>query len=403
MKHPKKFILSLLTILFCCCYCQALAAKNITILTYRFSAKPHEARLVFELNKSPHYDVFRLHHPERLVLDIKDARLRKRLKHYLKHNNFAKDLRYAMFKPHELRIVIDLKKVVNYKSFLLKAAKHRKPRLVIDLYSHETNPHKIAKAARHRKSMPAYLKSKKKYLHYRKVVVVIDPGHGGKDPGATGPGGIHEKNVVLAIGKDLRRDIDRQPGMIAKLTRKGDYYLTLRQRLRIARRDKADIFIAIHADAFPNRRAQGASVFALSLRGASNEAARWLAEKENASELLGGVNLDDKSYTLRSVLLDLSQTATISSSIHLGGDVLGELKHSTILHHSKVEQAAFVVLKSPDIPSILIETGFITNPYEERRLNSHRYQHRLAHAITEGVRDYFKQKPIPGTWFAKKK
>ena len=402
LSHSKKFFLRLLVILLCC-YCPILAAKNIAILTYRFSAKHHEARLVFELNKSPHYDLFLLRHPERLVLDIKNARLRKRLKHDLRHNHFAKDLRYGMFKPNELRIVIDLKKAIKYKSFLLKAAKHKMARLVIDMYSHETRPHKIAAAAKHRKSMPAYLNSKKKYRHYRKVVVVIDPGHGGKDPGATGPGGIHEKNVVLAISKDLRRDIDRQPGMIAKLTRKGDYYLTLRQRLRIARRDKADIFIAIHADAFPNRHAQGASVFALSLRGASSEAARWLAEKENASELLGGVNLDDKSYTLRSVLLDLSQTATISSSIHLGSDVLRELKHYTILHHSKVEQAAFVVLKSPDIPSILIETGFLTNPVEERRLSNRRYQHRLAHAITEGVRDYFKQKPIPGTWFAKKK
>lgn len=233
----------------------------------------------------------------------------------------------------------------------------------------------------------------------RPIVVVIDPGHGGKDPGAMGPHGIKEKNVVLAIAKDMQRDLSKIPGIKAYLTRTGDYYIPLRQRLEIARKDKADIFIAVHADAFKNQEANGASVFALSQRGASSEAARWLAQKENYSEL-GGVNLDDKSYLLRSVLLDLSQTATIGDSLKLGNLVLHALGKVTPLHNRDVEQAPFVVLKSPDIPSLLIETGFISNPREERNLNTPSYQQELAAAVTRGVNKYFSENPPQGTLFA---
>ncbi len=233
----------------------------------------------------------------------------------------------------------------------------------------------------------------------RDVIIVLDPGHGGKDPGAMGPQHIAEKNVVLAIALRLKRLIDQQPGMHAVLTRKGDYYVGLRERLDIARRDNADIFMSIHADAFNNPSSHGASVFALSQRGATSEAARWLAEKENYSEL-GGVNLsglDDSSGLIRTVLLDLSQTATITASVHMGSHVLHQMDHITNLHNQSVEQARFVVLKSPDIPSVLVETGFISNPREAKNLSSPAYQAQLSLAILQGLKRYFWDYPPHGT------
>jgi N-acetylmuramoyl-L-alanine amidase len=233
----------------------------------------------------------------------------------------------------------------------------------------------------------------------RDVVIVLDPGHGGKDPGAIGPMRTAEKHVVLAIAKKLKQRIDSQPGMRAVLTRDGDYYVGLRARLNIARRHNADIFVAIHADAFVNHHSNGASVFALSQRGATSEAARWLAEKENYSEL-GGVNLsglDDTNGVIRTVLIDLSQTATIGSSLRMGSRVLHGLDRITNLHNNKVEQARFVVLKSPDIPSILIETGFISNPREERNLTSEGYQIQLTRAIFDGIKNYFWDYPPHGS------
>lgn len=233
----------------------------------------------------------------------------------------------------------------------------------------------------------------------RDVIVVLDAGHGGKDPGARGPHKSREKDVVLAITLKLKQLIDRQPGMRAVLTRSGDYYVGLRQRLHIARKYNGDIFVAIHADAFNNPHSHGASVFALSQRGATSEAARWLAEKENYSEL-GGVNLgdlDDQNGVVRSVLIDLSQTATINSGLQMGEHVLNHLGGFTNLHNHKVEQARFMVLKSPDIPSILVETGFISNPVEERNLTSSAYQTRLSQAIFQGIKRYFWDSPPHGT------
>lgn len=223
------------------------------------------------------------------------------------------------------------------------------------------------------------------------MVIAIDAGHGGKDTGAIGPGHLQEKRVVLSIARRLYRLVNAEPGMRAVMTRNGDYYVGLRERLNIARKAKADLFIAIHADAYRNPRSHGASVYALSERGASSEAARWLAEKENYSEL-GGVNLAGKDNLLRSVLIDLSQTATTQASVRLGEDIIQHLGHFATLHHSHVELAPFVVLKSPDIPSILIETGFISNPREAKRLREPQYQQKLAHAIKLGVRRYFMKK-----------
>jgi len=223
--------------------------------------------------------------------------------------------------------------------------------------------------------------------------VVLDPGHGGKDPGAIGPLHHAEKNLVLSLARYLKQIIDRQPGMRAVLTRTGDYYLGLRQRMHIARKYHADVFISIHADAFMNPHSTGASVFALSERGATSEAARWLAEQENYSEL-GGINLaamHDK--ILRTVLIDLSQTVTIAASLKMARKVLQHLNTVTKLHTRRIEQAQFAVLKSPDIPSILIETGFITNPQEEKHLLQSHYQIKLAQAIVAGLKQYFRENP----------
>lgn len=231
------------------------------------------------------------------------------------------------------------------------------------------------------------------------IIVVLDPGHGGKDPGARGHQKTQEKEVVLSIGLYLQKEL-QIPGFRVYLTRSTDVYLPLRERLKIARQHKADIFIAIHADAYRNFSAKGASIFALSQHGATSESARWLAERENESELLGGPSLNDKDYLLRSVLLDMSQTATINSSILLASRILERFSHFTHLHSSKVEQAAFVVLKSPDIPSILIECGFISNQEEEKKLRDPTYQKKLAHEIKEGILHYFQQNPPPNSIFS---
>lgn len=230
--------------------------------------------------------------------------------------------------------------------------------------------------------------------------MVIDPGHGGKDPGAIGRGGSHEKNIVLSISNYLKNWINQEPGFHAVLTRKGDYYLPLRTRLAIARKYKADMFIAIHADAWRNRDSHGVSIYALSQRGATSEAARWLAKRENASELMGGVALQDKSHMLKSVLISLSQSATIRSSLEIGAAMMRAIRHIATLHHPRVEQAAFVVLKSPDIPSLLVETGFISNPREERRLRNQAHQKKIAQAIMFGIQRYFISRPPRYTWLS---
>jgi N-acetylmuramoyl-L-alanine amidase len=247
-------------------------------------------------------------------------------------------------------------------------------------------------------STPQFNEKAKRYSS--KIIVVIDPGHGGKDPGATGPHGHHEKKVVLAIAKQLQKQINSYKGFKAVLTRGDDRYLTLRYRLALAREYHGDMFVAIHADAYINSSAFGASVFALSQRGATSEAARWLAQRENQSELMGGVDLADKDRTLRSVLIDLSQTATIGASLNMGSGIIVHLREVTPMHANHVEQAAFVVLKSPDIPSLLIETGFISNPTEEQQLIMRSHQKRLAQAIAKGIVQYFKTHPPRGSWLA---
>jgi N-acetylmuramoyl-L-alanine amidase len=250
-----------------------------------------------------------------------------------------------------------------------------------------------------RRPKPYLSVNKMKPAKPRLAIVVIDPGHGGKDPGATGPKGIHEKNVVLSVAKDLRADLKKVPTIGVDMTRTTDHFVTLRGRLRKARRDKASVFVAIHADSFYKQTARGASVFALSDHGASSEAARWLANSENHAAL-GGTTFKNHSRAVKSVLLDLSQAATIKDSLILGQDVYQSLKHVTDMHSYHVEQAPFVVLKSPDIPSLLVEIGFISNPFEEKRLNSVAYQHKIAAALEKGIVKYLYQHPPRGSLIA---
>jgi N-acetylmuramoyl-L-alanine amidase len=232
----------------------------------------------------------------------------------------------------------------------------------------------------------------------RLATIVIDPGHGGEDPGALGRLGSREKDITLTIAKRLKALLDEEPDMRALLTRDADYFLPLQLRVEKARRVKADLFVSIHADAFVRPNARGSSVFALSERRATSEAARWLAKKENEADLIGGVNLDVKDRYLAQTLLDLSQTATIDYSLKLGHAVLGELGQVNRLHKPQVEQASFAVLKAPDVPSVLVETAFISNPEEERRLNDEAYQERLARAILAGIKRYLaKHPPRPGS------
>jgi N-acetylmuramoyl-L-alanine amidase len=227
----------------------------------------------------------------------------------------------------------------------------------------------------------------------RLITVAIDPGHGGEDPGAISRTGTHEKNITLAIARKLKAKIDKEPNMRAALTREGDYFISLPMRLEKARHVNADLFVSVHADAFIKPHARGSSVFALSERGATSAAARWLAKKENEADLIGGVNLDIKDPYLKQTLLDLSQTATINDSLKLGKEVLSEIGDINHLHKSNVEQAGFAVLKSPDIPSILVETAFISNPDEERKLKNPAYQEKLADAILAGIKRYFANNP----------
>lgn len=316
----------------------------------KLSVDPTEITLSFD--KPVQYKLFALPNPERLVIDFQGARYQLSGQPDFNQTPIV-DFRHGIQQGVNLRVVFDLKKSIPIESSVTEGKNFQ---LII----------KLPKPAN---MLEAYTKK-------HKFTVIIDAGHGGHDPGTIGPNDVYEKNITLAIARDLQALVNQQPNMQTVLTRKGDYYVGLRQRLMIARKAKGDIFVAIHADAYKDQTAEGASVFALSLHGASSEAALWLAKKENYSEL-GGIDLNNVSVQdaqLRSVLIDLSQTATIGASVQLGRAVIKQLGEMTALHHGVVEQAPFMVLKSPDIPSILVETGFLSNPKEESRLKSKAYQ-----------------------------
>ena len=297
-------------------------------------------------------------------------------------------LRVARNRPGVVRLVLDLKAEVRPQIFTLAPVGDYGHRLVLDIHP-LVAPDPLAELIEEtRRSRPP-----PKPGVARLATIVIDPGHGGEDPGAIGKRGSREKNITLLIAKRLKALVDAEPNMRALLTRDGDYFLSLGARVEKARAVKADLFVSIHADAFIRPNVRGSSVFALSERRATSEAARWLANKENEADLIGGVSLDGKDKYLAQTLLDLSQTATIDHSLRLGNSVLQRLGGVNTLHKQNVEQASFAVLKAPDVPSILVETAFISNPQEEKRLNDQSYQDKLARAMLEGIKEYIKKHP----------
>lgn len=348
-------------------------------------------RLTLESKAPLHQKLLLIEHPDRLVLDLDDVVLDDALKSLPakvgKDDPYIRAIRIGRFKPGVIRIVLDLKTKVSPRIFSLKPVADYSNRLVLDIYPRQDALMSLLSGS---SKQPAPKPAQQKP---RPIVIAVDAGHGGEDPGAHGLHGSLEKNVTLAIARRLGRLIDDDPNMHAVLTRDGDYFIPLHGRVVKARAAKADLFVSIHADASPSRDARGSSVFALSERGATSVAARWLAKRENESDLIGGVDLAVKDPYLAKTLLDLSQTASINDSLRLGKDVLHQLGSFSSLHSNMVEQAGFAVLKAPDIPSILVETAFISNPDEERRLDDSAYQEKIAEAIFDGIKRYFSQNP----------
>ncbi len=356
----------------------------------RLSAAGTAAQLTLDLVGTTTQKVFTLDRPRRVVIDLPHTTLARGVR-APDGAGVVADVRTGHQPGGTLRIVVQLRAAAPARSAWMAESQPGHRQLIVS----------FGDAAPEADTAPRVVHAAHAPVDSdRDVIVAVDAGHGGQDPGATGPGGTHEKDVVLPIARLLAQRINSEPGMRAVLTRNRDEFLVLRDRIRRARVAKADMFISVHADSIANRDVTGASVYVLSERGASNEAARWLAERENAADLMGGVSLDDKDNTLASVLLDLSQSANISASMTAAQRVLAALDGVGQVRKSQVQQAGFVVLKSPDIPSMLVETAYISNPTEESRLRSPRRQANLAEAIFAGIRSYFEQNPPAGTRFA---
>jgi N-acetylmuramoyl-L-alanine amidase len=361
-------------------------ALALDVRDVRLWAGPDNTRVVVDLSGSARHSLSVLHNPERVVLDVPGARLRQGA-HTPAGAGAVKQVRMS-HSSGNLRVVLDLSRPTQAKSFLTRPNANYGYRLVIDLGA-------IAPA---RADKP--IRVKHAPADARDLIIAIDAGHGGEDPGAIGKNGTREKDIVLGIARELAVKINAEPGMKAMLTRSGDYFVPLRDRMRRARAQQADLFVSIHADAIRDRSIDGSSVYILSQRGATDEASRWLAERENASDLIGGVSLDDKDDVLASVLLDLSQSASLNASQVAAERVLHSLTQAGEVRKHEVQQARFMVLKSPDIPSMLVETAYISNPQEELRLRTPLQQARLAAAIHRGVHDYFYANPPMGTRIA---
>jgi N-acetylmuramoyl-L-alanine amidase len=411
-----------------------LAAAGTTVQAVRVWTSPEYTRFTLEMSAAPVYKLFTLKNPDRVVIDLQgledNAALQNAASQVPAQNPVVSAIRVGPYQPGVTRMVIELKGEANPKDFTLAPIGEYGNRLVVDLYpaadklagntenqvekaiaeaskapaaASEAAPQQDASStsqqvAETAKPKPSAAADKtKKPAYIRLITVAVDAGHGGEDPGASGASGSHEKNITLDIARKLKERIDATGYMHAVLTRDGDYFVPLSERVAKARKAQADLFVSIHADSFPNSTARGSSVFALSEKGATSVAARWLAKHENSADLIGGVNIDVKDKYLKQTLIDLTQTATISDSLKLGRDVLDELSDVNNLHRGHVEQAGFAVLKAPDIPSILVETAFISNPQEEKRLLSDGYQDKLADAIVTGITRYFdKHPPLAG-------
>ncbi|MDR0379622.1 MAG: N-acetylmuramoyl-L-alanine amidase [Candidatus Accumulibacter sp.] len=405
---------------------RAAANRQPAVRAVRVWPAADYTRVTIELDASLKFSHFMIKDPDRLVVDLEGIEFTGILES-LSDKIGADDpnierLRAGRFKPDVVRLVMDLKNEVRPQVFELPPVGDYGHRLVLDVYPLESPDSlmqllemsqpidaaearsEVAIAAKPEagtqpgtqskpQPKPQSGKQPERAVVDRLITITLDPGHGGEDPGAIGRGGSREKNVTLAIAKRLKVKIDKEPNMRAVLTRDTDFFVPLRTRVEKARRTRSDLFVSIHADAFMRPDANGSSVFVLSERGASSSAARYLAQKENEADLIGGVNLDVKDPVLARTLLDLSQTATINDSLKLGREVLREIGGINRLHKGKVEQAGFAVLKAPDIPSILVETAFISNPKEEKRLNDEKYQDKMAEAIMAGIRRYFARNP----------
>ena len=379
-------------------------AQAADVNAARVWAGPQYTRVVFDLSGPMQYELRQT--GGTIELDLRGADLAR---------GFDAPAAQGLYKGLDsrksggaLRLLAHTDENARPKSFVLKPSGEHGYRLVLDLYPGDKGAagkgvagkgaladveptHSVGKGAR----QAAVLLGGE-----RKVIVAVDAGHGGKDPGSHGPSGTLEKNVTLAVARALADEINRQPGMQAVLTRDGDYFIPLKRRYQIAREQNADMFVSVHADAFTRSDAKGSSVWVLSPRGKTSEAARWLADRENRADLIGGVSLDDKDDSLAAVLLDLQQGYAIQASEAIASNVLKALAKLGPTHRGHVEHANFVVLRSPDVPSILVETAFISNPTEERKLRDPRHQRKLAEAVMGGVRNYFEATPPPGTWFA---
>jgi len=393
----------------------AQAQTAIQITAARVWPSQDYTRVALEIQEPVKYEVLSLKDPERLVLDLEGIEITAALTELADkiqpNDPYVKAMRIGRFKPGVVRLVFDLKAEVKPQAFMLPPIGDYGHRLVLDLYPlvpHDpllafldklqaeqvtAAPPSIAKPQAPADASRPAPAAKAAPKRDRLIIVVIDPGHGGEDPGARGRRGTHEKDVTLAIASQLKTRIDREPNMRAVLTREGDYYLSLQARVEKAQRVRADLFVSIHADAFVKPHARGASVFALSERGATSAAASFLAKHENDADLIGGVNLEGKDRYLKMTLADLSLTAQINDSLKLGRAVLEQIGGINDLHKQEVEQAGFAVLKAPAIPSILIETAFISNPDEERKLRSPAYQNQMADALLAGIKRYFAKNP----------
>ncbi|HEX7971852.1 MAG TPA: N-acetylmuramoyl-L-alanine amidase [Thiobacillus sp.] len=395
----------LLKILLLCCALTSGWAQALQLSASRLWPSPDYTRITLEAAQPVAYKYFVLSNPDRLVIDLEGveagAALDALAGQLSAEDSYIGAIRVGMNRPGVMRLVLDLKTPIKPSLFQLQPLGQYGHRLVVDLYPVQAGPAQ-APDAMARPVMPAQANGVEQpkpakpgaSQYARLITVAIDAGHGGEDPGASGANGSHEKDITLALARKLKQKIDAQVNMRAVLIRDGDYFVPLGQRVVKARALKADLFVSIHADAFIKPDARGSSVFALSENGATSVAARWLAKRENDADLIGGVNVDVKDPFLKRTLIDLSQTATINDSLKLGHAVLKKIGGVNALHKGEVEQAGFAVLKAPDIPSILIETAFISNPEEEKRLNDPDYQDRLIAAIVDGLRNYFDKHPL---------
>ncbi len=367
---------------------RASAAVAVEVHDVRLWRAPDHTRVVFDLTGPAEHNLFQLDNPSRIVLDVQDTRLKTTFDDLKLADTPIARIRSGVREGDDLRVVLEMNAGVNPRSFALQKNEKRGDRLVLDLYDKDAPQAK------------ATVKKSVKQSAKRDIIIAIDAGHGGEDPGALGPNRLREKDVVLAIARDLYALVKAEPGFSPTLIRTGDYYVSLKGRRDLARKRQADLFVSIHADAFKRKEANGASVYALSTSGATSTAARYLAQRENAADLVGGVRLGDHDDVLAGVLADLSMTSTLDASLGLGGHVLRNMDHVARLHKKRVEQAGFAVLKSPDIPSILVETGFISNPSESRKLGTRSYQRKMAAAIHAGIKQWFLAHPPSGTLIA---